>query len=86
MPIDCFGDHLLECSHGPMKIRRHDSLVDIVHYALFQNHHGVLKARLKEQRAFCEDQSHPGDVYTTQCSCPAFFDLLVLSYQYPAFL
>ena len=28
--IDQFGDHLLECSHGPMRIRRHDALVDIV--------------------------------------------------------
>jgi len=39
-PIDCFGDHLLERSHGPMRIRRHDALVDIVCHALFQ---GVLK-------------------------------------------
>ena len=29
-PIDCFGDHLLGCSHGPMRIRCHDSLVKIL--------------------------------------------------------
>ena len=32
--IDCFGDHLLGCSHGPMRIHRHDALVNILHYAL----------------------------------------------------
>ena len=76
-PIDCFGDHLLECSHGPMRIRRHDTLVDIVHHALSQSHPGVLK----EQRASCEDQSCPGDVYHPdfQCVRPAFFDLSVRS-------
>ena len=34
--IDQFGDHLLECSHGPMRIHRHDALVDIVCHALSQ--------------------------------------------------
>ena len=58
-PIDQFGDHLLECSHAPMRIRRHDALVDIVCHALSQSHPGVLK----EQRVSCEDHSHPGDVY-----------------------
>ena len=24
--VDCFGDHLLGCGHGPMRIRRHDAL------------------------------------------------------------
>ena len=58
-----------------MRICRHDGLVDIVHHALFQSHAVVLK----EQRAFCEDQSHPGDVYhrDSQCGRPAFFDLSV---------
>ena len=42
-PIDQFGDHHLECSHGPMRIRRHDALVDIVCHALSQSHPGVLK-------------------------------------------
>ena len=36
--IDCFGDHLLGCSHGPMKICRHDALVSILHHALLQDH------------------------------------------------
>ena len=51
--------HLLECSHGPMRIRHHDALVDIVCHALSQSHSGVLK----EQRVSYEDNSRPGDVY-----------------------
>ena len=40
-PIDCFGDHLLECSHGPMRIRRHDALVDKKSSPM-QGHPGLL--------------------------------------------
>ena len=43
LQIDCFGDHLLECSHDPMRIRCHDTLVDIVHHALSQSQPSVLK-------------------------------------------
>jgi len=42
-PIDCFGDHLLECSHGPTRNSRHDALVDIACHALSQSHPDVLK-------------------------------------------
>jgi len=43
---------------------------------------------LKEQRASCEDQSHPGDVYHPdfQCGRPAFFDLSVCSTTQPSFI
>ena len=76
--------HLLECSHGPMRICHHDALVDIVHHALSQNHPGVLK----EQRASCEDQSCPGDVYHPdfQYARPAFFDLSVHSTTQPSYI
>ena len=32
--IDQFGDHLLGCSHGPLRIQRHNALVSVVHHAL----------------------------------------------------
>ena len=40
--VDRFGDHLLGCGHGPMRIRRHDALCDIVfhHAALLQDNSG----------------------------------------------
>jgi len=56
--IDQFGDHLLGCSRGPLRIQRHDALVNIVHHALLQDHPGVLR---EQNIAF--DQSRPGDVY-----------------------
>ena len=41
--IDQFGDHLLGCSHGPLRIQRHDALVSIVHHALLHIHiHSLL--------------------------------------------
>ena len=43
-PTDCFDDHLLGCSHGPMRIRRHDALVDILYNALSQDHPDVLRS------------------------------------------
>jgi len=30
-PIDNFGDHLLGCSHGPMRIRHYVNLVNIIY-------------------------------------------------------
>ena len=83
-PIDCFGDHLLECSHGPMRIRRHDALVDIVCHALSQSHPGVLK----EQRVSGEDHSRPGDVYHPDflSGRAAYFDLSVRSTTQPSYI
>ena len=36
-PIDSFGDHLLGCSHGYMRIHWHDTLVNIIYSALSQD-------------------------------------------------
>ena len=41
--IDQFGDHLLGCSHGPLRIQYHNVLMSIVHHALLQDHPGVLR-------------------------------------------
>jgi len=75
--IDSFGDHLLGCSHGPMRIRRHDALADIIYKALSQDHSGVLK----EQRISHSDGLRPGDVFHPdfQHGCSAYFDISVCS-------
>ena len=75
-PIDCFGDHLLGCSHGPMRIRCHDSLVNILYNALSQDHPGVLK----EQHASYNDGLRPGD------GRPAYFDVSIRSTTQPAYI
>jgi len=49
---------LLECSHGPMRIRQHDvqPLVNIVHSCF-------VSESLQKQQVSGDDCSHPGDVY-----------------------
>ena len=74
--IDQFGDHLLGCSHGPLRIQRHNALVSVVHHALFQDHPGVLR-----EQGISSDQSRPGDIYHPDFHLgrPAYFDLSVRS-------
>ena len=55
--IDSFSNYLLGCSHGFMRIHRHDGLVSILHALLHDP--GVLK----EQCASFDDNSHPGDCF-----------------------
>ena len=78
---DQFGDHLLECSHGPMRTHHHDALIGIVYHALSQSHPGVLK----EQHVSFEDRSLPDDVYHPdfQYGRPAYSDLSVRSTTQP---
>ena len=74
--IDKFGDHLLGCSHGPLRIQRHDALVSIVHHALLQDHLDVLR-----EQGISTDQSRLGDIYHPDFHLgrPAYFDLSVRS-------
>ena len=81
--IDQFGDHLLGCSHGPLRIQRHDALVSIVHHALLQDHPGVLR-----EQSTASDQSRPGDIYHPDFTLghPAYFDLSVRCTTQPSFI
>ena len=83
-PIDCFGDYLLGCSHGPMRICHRDSLVDIFYNALSQDHPGVLK----EQRASYNDGLRPGDIFHPdfQNGRSACFDVSICSTTQPAYI
>ena len=82
--IDNYGDHLLGCSQGPMRIRRHDALVNIIYNAVSQDHPGVLK----EQRASYDDGLRPGDVFHPdfQHGRPAYFDVSIRCTTQPAFI
>ena len=42
-PVDVYGDHLLECNHGPFRIRRHDALRDVFWHALLQDNTTVCR-------------------------------------------
>ena len=72
--VDQFGGHLLGCGHGPMRIRWHDALCDIVFHALLQDNSGCKR----EQRCGgtldrLGDIYHPDFVYGK----PAYFDVTV---------
>ena len=79
-----YRDHLLGCSHGPMRIRRHDALVNIIYNALSQDQPGVLR----EQRASYDDGLRPGNVFhpNFQHGCPAYFDVSIRCTTQPAFI
>ena len=72
--VDRFGDHLLGCGHGPMRIRRHDALCDIVFHALLQDNSGC-----KREQRCGSGLDRPGDVYHPDFlyGKPAYFDVTV---------
>ena len=57
--LDPFGDHLLGCGHGVLRIQRHDALRDIVYHALRMDNPGVRT----EQRCQGDHQDRPGDIF-----------------------
>ena len=72
--VDRFGDHLLGCGHGPMRIRRHDALCDIVFHALLQDNSGC-----KREQRCGSSLDRPGDVFHPDFlyGKPAYFDVTV---------
>lgn len=76
-PMDTHGDHLIECNHGPYRIRRHDALRDVVWHALQQDN----ASACREQRISGDCRDRPGDVYHPDFSegKPTFFDISVRS-------
>ena len=72
--VDQFGDHLLGCGHGPMRIRRHNALCDVVFHALLQDNSGC-----KREQRCGSSLDRPGDVYHPDFlyGKPAYFDVTV---------
>ena len=71
--VDRFGDHLIGCSHGPLRIRRHNTLCDIINYALLEDSADVRQ----EQGVSGESASRPGDVFHPDFhnGHPTYFDI-----------
>ena len=69
-----FGDHLLGCGHGPMKIREHDALCDVIFHALLQDNSGC-----KREQHCGSNLDRPGDVFHPDYlfGKPAYFDVTV---------
>ena len=56
--IDSFGDHILGCGNGPLRICQHDAICDVIWHALLQDHSGC-----KKEQCCSTDLDHPGDVF-----------------------
>ena len=81
--IDCYGDHLLGCGQGPLRIKRHDSIRDIIWQSLILDN----PQTSKEQR--CDSSnSRPGDILHPDfiLGKPAFFDVSVRNSFIPPFI
>ena len=72
--IDLHGDHVLGCGLGPLRIKRHDALCDIIWHSLLLDNKGAIK----EQRCG-ESNNRPGDVFHPdfRFGKPAYFDVSV---------
>ena len=81
--IDEFGDHLLGCAHGPLKIKRHDALCNIIWHALLMDDKGATR----EQHCG-NSNNRPGDVYHPDFALgnSAYFDVSVHCSLQPQFL
>ena len=81
--IDEFGDHLLGCAHGPLRIKRHDALRNIIWHALLMDDKGATR----EQHCG-NTNNRPGDVYHPDFALgkSAYFDVSVRCSVQPQFL
>ena len=71
--IDPNGDHLLSCGHGPLCIRQHNALRDVVYQALCLDN----PSTRREQRIFRDSLDRPGDVFHPDFTDgkPSYFDI-----------
>ena len=75
--VDCFGDHFIGYSHGPLRIRCHNALSDIIYFTLLEDSADVCW----EQGMSGESSDRPGDVLHLEFynDCPTYFDISVRS-------
>ncbi len=53
--IDPFGDYLISCPKGPLRVQHHNALCEVIFQALL--------VKKKERNGSGYDSSRPGDVY-----------------------
>ena len=55
--MDCFGDHVLGCGHGPLRIKRHNAISEVIWHALLVDN----RDSKREQKCGGESNNRPGD-------------------------
>ena len=82
--MDCFGDHVLGCGHGPLRIKRHNAISEVIWHALLVDN----KESKREQKCGGESNNRPGDVFHPDFleGRPAFFDVSVRNSLQPSYV
>ena len=82
--IDPYGDHLLGCGRGALRVRRHDALCDIIWHSLLLD----CKQATREQRCSGSTMSRPGDVFHPDFmdGRSGYFDITVRNTMQPSFI
>ena len=82
--IDTYGDHVLGCGHGSLRVKCHNALTDTIYSALLVDNRGSLK----EQRCHFDDSSRPGDVYYPDflTGRSAYFDITAWNSFQPSYV
>ena len=82
--LDQFGDHLLGCGHNNLRIRRHDTLSDVLFHALLVDNANCRK----EQRCSSDNSTRPGDVFHPDFDQgrPTYFDITVRNSLQPSYI
>ena len=82
--LDVYGDHLLGCGNKGLRIKRHNTLRDVIfHYLLSDN-----KASKIEQTCNSNNNKRPGDLYHPDFleGRPAYFDVSVRNSLQPSYI
>ena len=57
--MDCFGDHVLGCGHGPLRTKRHNAISEVIWHARLVDN----KEFKRVQKCGGESNNRPGDVF-----------------------
>ena len=82
--MNCFGDHVLGCGHGPLRIKRHNAISEVIWHALLVDN----RDSKREQKCGGESNNQPGDVFHPDFlkGRPTFFDVSVRNSMQPSYV
>ena len=82
--MDCFGDHVLACGHGSLRIKRHNAISEVIWHALLVDN----RDSKREQKCGGESNNRRGDVFHPDFleGRPAFFDVSVRNSIQPSYV
>ncbi|XP_062511254.1 uncharacterized protein LOC134187153 [Corticium candelabrum] len=82
--MDCFGDHVLGCGHGPLRKKCYNAISEVIWHALLVDN----RDSKQEQKCGGESNNRIGDVFHPDFleGRPAFFDVSVRNSMQPSYV